>query len=107
MTDIRDDDRTYSSDGLALEVANRAIARGGDRRIAADLREFLYLPLMHSKHLADQQRQCRQPQICRGSCQYCPPVRAFSPPQRRSGTHDNAGRTGLSRRRRIFRLTER
>jgi uncharacterized protein (DUF924 family) len=24
--------------------------------MAADLREFLYLPLMHSEHLADQQR---------------------------------------------------
>ncbi len=53
---FRGDVRAYSSDALALEVANRAIARGVDRRIAADLREFLYLPLMHSEHLADQQR---------------------------------------------------
>jgi uncharacterized protein (DUF924 family) len=53
---FRGDVRAYSSDALALEVANRAIARGADRRMAADLLEFLYLPLMHSEHLADQQR---------------------------------------------------
>ena len=53
---FRGDARTYCSDALALKVANRAIARGADQRIAADLREFLYLPLMHSEHPADQQR---------------------------------------------------
>ena len=53
---FRADVRAYSSDALALEVADRAIARGADRRMAADLLEFLYLPLMHSEHLADQQR---------------------------------------------------
>jgi uncharacterized protein (DUF924 family) len=53
---FRGDARAYSSDALALEVADRAIARGADRRMAADLLEFLYLPLMHSEHLADQQR---------------------------------------------------
>ena len=53
---FRGDAATYSSDALALEVANRAIARGADRRMAADLLEFLYMPLMHSEHLADQER---------------------------------------------------
>jgi uncharacterized protein (DUF924 family) len=53
---FRGDARVYSSDALALEVANRAIARGAGQRMAADLLEFLYLPLMHSEHLADQQR---------------------------------------------------
>ena len=53
---FRGDARTYSSDALALEVASRAIARGAGQRMAADLMEFLYLPLMHSEHLADQQR---------------------------------------------------
>jgi uncharacterized protein (DUF924 family) len=53
---FRGDIRAYSSDALALEVADRAIARGADRRMAADLLEFLYLPLTHSEHLADQQR---------------------------------------------------
>jgi uncharacterized protein (DUF924 family) len=53
---FRGDVTAYSSDALALEVANRAIARGAGQRVAADLLEFLYLPLMHSEHLADQER---------------------------------------------------
>jgi uncharacterized protein (DUF924 family) len=53
---FRDDTRTYSSDALALEVAGRAIARGADRRVEPALLEFLYMPFMHSEHLADQLR---------------------------------------------------
>ncbi len=53
---FRQDARTYSSDALAREVAGRAIDRGIDRRIEPVLREFLYLPFMHSEHLADQER---------------------------------------------------
>jgi uncharacterized protein (DUF924 family) len=52
---FRDDIRTYSSDGLARAVADRAIARGADMGIEAALLEFLYMPLMHSEQLADQQ----------------------------------------------------
>ena len=46
----------YSSDALAREVARRAIARGADARIEPELLEFLYMPFMHSEHLADQRR---------------------------------------------------
>ena len=53
---FRDDIRTYASDSLAREVAHRAIERGVDARIDPVLREFLYLPLMHSEHLPDQLR---------------------------------------------------
>jgi uncharacterized protein (DUF924 family) len=53
---FRDDVRTYSSDDLARNVASRAIARGIDARIDPVLREFLFLPFMHSEQLADQQR---------------------------------------------------
>jgi uncharacterized protein (DUF924 family) len=53
---FRGDAKAYASDALALEVAKRALARGADRRLAADLLEFLYLPLMHSEHWADQER---------------------------------------------------
>ena len=53
---FRDDVRTYASDPLAREVAHRAIDCGVDARIDGDLREFLYLPLMHSEHLPDQLR---------------------------------------------------
>jgi uncharacterized protein (DUF924 family) len=53
---FRDDVRIYSSDALALEIASRAIARGADTRVEANLLEFLYMPFMHSEHLADQSR---------------------------------------------------
>ena len=53
---FRNDIRTYSSDALAREVAGRAIARGSDLRVDPALQEFLYMPLMHSEHLADQLR---------------------------------------------------
>ena len=53
---FRGDVRTYSSDALAREVAGRAIARGADIRVEPALLEFLYMPFMHSEHLADQLR---------------------------------------------------
>ena len=53
---FRDDIRTYASDPLAREVAQRAIDGGADARIDPVLREFLYLPFMHSEHLGDQLR---------------------------------------------------
>jgi uncharacterized protein (DUF924 family) len=53
---FRGDIRTYASDALAREVARRAIERGADARIDPGLREFLYLPFMHSEHLPDQLR---------------------------------------------------
>jgi uncharacterized protein (DUF924 family) len=53
---FRGDVRTWSSDPLAREVADRSIARGADQRIEATLLEFLYMPFMHSEHLPDQLR---------------------------------------------------
>jgi uncharacterized protein (DUF924 family) len=45
----------FSSDALALEVAKRAIGRGAGVRVDPALLEFLYMPLMHSEHLGDQE----------------------------------------------------
>lgn len=53
---FRGDIRTYASDTKAREVAYRAIGRGVDVRIDPALREFLYLPFMHSEYLSDQLR---------------------------------------------------
>lgn len=53
---FRNDIRTYSTDVLARDVASRAIAGGADTRVDPALLEFLYMPFMHSEHLADQQR---------------------------------------------------
>ena len=53
---FRGSPETYASDALARDVARRAIDRGVDTRIDPALREFLYLPFMHSEDLADQIR---------------------------------------------------
>ncbi|MCP3394308.1 DUF924 domain-containing protein [Bradyrhizobium sp. CCGB12] len=48
--------QAFASDAQARDVARRAIVRGVDRRVDPILLEFLYLPFMHSEHLADQLR---------------------------------------------------
>ena len=53
---FRNDPRTYASDALAQDVATRAVTNGVDARVSEDLRGFLYMPFMHSEHLADQER---------------------------------------------------
>jgi len=53
---FRGEARAFSSDAMARDVAARAIARGADSRIDPELVEFLYMPFMHSEHLADQLR---------------------------------------------------
>ncbi|MDA9526547.1 hypothetical protein XI06_40915 [Bradyrhizobium sp. CCBAU 11434] len=47
----------FSSDALPLDIARRAIDRGAGGRVDPALLEFLYMPLMHSEHLGDQE-QC-------------------------------------------------
>ncbi len=51
---FRDTPQAFASDGLARNVARRAIDRGVDTRVDPVLLEFLYLPFMHSEHLPDQ-----------------------------------------------------
>ena len=53
---FRDSSRTFAADVLARAVADRAIARGFDQRIATSERQFLYLPFEHSEDPADQER---------------------------------------------------
>jgi uncharacterized protein (DUF924 family) len=48
--------RAYASDVLARTAAEHALAAGFDARLPAVRRRFLYMPLMHSEQLADQQR---------------------------------------------------
>lgn len=51
---FRDTAHMFATDSLALMFAKAAIARGDDRQVAADLRPFVLMPLMHSESLADQ-----------------------------------------------------
>ena len=53
---FRGDARTYAADPLGRAVADRAIARGFDKKFAAPERTFFYLPFEHSENLADQER---------------------------------------------------
>ena len=55
---FRNDPRAFATDAAACALARRAIARGVDGRVAADLRQFVYMPLMHSEDIADQEHCC-------------------------------------------------
>jgi uncharacterized protein (DUF924 family) len=46
--------RMFESDQRAREVARRAVQAGFDAQVEPDLRNFFYLPFMHSEELADQ-----------------------------------------------------
>lgn len=51
---FRGEAKSFSTEQQAVEVCKLAIARGYDREIAPGRLGFLYMPLMHSEHLADQ-----------------------------------------------------
>lgn len=49
---FRDDPRAYAQDGMALVLAQWAIAAGDDLAMTPDQRYFTYMPFMHSESLA-------------------------------------------------------
>ncbi|NTJ41029.1 DUF924 family protein [Agrobacterium larrymoorei] len=49
----------YATDTLALHYAREALSRGHDAAIDEELRIFIYLPLMHSEEIADQELCCK------------------------------------------------
>jgi uncharacterized protein (DUF924 family) len=53
---FRGDPRTYATDEAARAVANRALKRGYDQDVPEELRDFFFLPFMHSEDLVDQER---------------------------------------------------
>lgn len=53
---FRGSPRSFESDGLARDVALQALDHDFDRELAADQRQFFYLPFMHSENLQDQKR---------------------------------------------------
>lgn len=46
----------FATDALAVKIARRAVEAGFDRDMPAEQKQFLYMPLMHSEELADQER---------------------------------------------------
>lgn len=51
--------RTFASDPLARDITRGAIAKGFDRQLTRNERQFLYMPLMHSEDIADQRLSLR------------------------------------------------
>lgn len=56
---FRDDADAFASDKSARAAAKFAIERDWDMRILEPVRQFFYLPLMHSESLIDQDRAVR------------------------------------------------
>ena len=48
----RDDPRAFAQDGMALVLAQEAVAAGADQVLPPDQRAFFYMPYMHSESLA-------------------------------------------------------
>jgi uncharacterized protein (DUF924 family) len=53
---FRDSAHAFATDPDAREIAKAALTRGFDRATPMPLRQFYYLPLMHSENLGDQER---------------------------------------------------
>ncbi len=51
--------RAFATDAQALRIAHLALSCGWDQRIAPPLRQFFFLPFMHSERLTDQDRGVR------------------------------------------------
>ena len=51
--------RAFATDALARAAADRALARGFDQATDPALRQFFYLPFMHSEALIDHDRSMR------------------------------------------------
>ena len=47
----RDNSLAFSSDALALVLAQEAVSLGADMKVAENMRSFFYLPYMHSESL--------------------------------------------------------
>ena len=47
---------TFAQDEKARDIAGKALDAGLDRRVNGPLRQFFYLPFMHSEGIADQER---------------------------------------------------
>jgi uncharacterized protein (DUF924 family) len=51
--------KAFEADALARRLTRRAIAKGWDLRMSKEQRHFVYMPLMHSEDLGDQDESVR------------------------------------------------
>ena len=52
----RNDARAFAQDGRCLRIVHDMMASGADRKVPEDIAPFVYMPLMHSEDLDDQQK---------------------------------------------------
>ena len=52
----RNTPRMFETDAMARDAADAALEAGHDKAFARDLRQFFYLPFMHSEEMVDQDR---------------------------------------------------
>ena len=53
---FRGSSRAFATDDRALAIAEQALAKGFDRELTVEQKQFLYMPFMHSESLPDQLR---------------------------------------------------
>ncbi len=56
---FRGEARSFSTEQQAVAVTKHAVAQGFDQQLPPERVMFLYMPLMHSEHLADQDESVR------------------------------------------------
>ncbi len=54
---FRGDAKSFAQDQMALDIAKSAIEQKFDQKVDPELKNFIYLPLMHSEKIGDQE-QC-------------------------------------------------
>ncbi len=75
--------RAFATDDKALAVAEQALAKGFDRELTGEQKQFLYLPFMHSENLANQLRALAlfesggMPENCRFAEEHVAIIRRF------------------------------
>ncbi len=53
---FRGESQSFTTDGMAVEIARHAVVQGYDRGLDLSSQQFYYLPFEHSEDLADQRR---------------------------------------------------
>ncbi len=51
---FRNDPRAFATDAQARDVAGKMLAQGWDQEIEGEMRQFAYMPFMHSEEIAHQ-----------------------------------------------------
>lgn len=56
---FRDEVKSFSTEQQAVAITKHAVSQGFDKQLPLERLMFLYMPLMHSEHMADQDESIR------------------------------------------------